>query len=73
MYPIIRFITTCIHAFRSDKISIDGVAETTLRTRPWDIDMFLEVNNGRVLTLYDPGRFDFSVRVGLAKALKQNK
>lgn len=73
MYPIIRFITTCIHAFRSDRISIDGVAETSLRIRPWDIDMFLEVNNGRILTLYDLGRFDLSIRTGLAKALKENK
>jgi acyl-CoA thioesterase FadM len=35
--------------------------------------MFLEVNNGRVLTLYDLGRFDFSIRMGLAKALRQKK
>lgn len=52
---------------------MDDVSATSFRIRPWDIDMFLEVNNGRVLTLYDLGRFDFSIRVGLAKALKQNK
>ena len=73
MYPIIRFITTSIHAFRSDRISIDEVAETVFRIRPWDIDMFLEVNNGRILTLYDLGRFDLSIRTGLAKVLKTNK
>ena len=73
MYPIIRFITTCIHAFLSDRITINDVAETDFRIRPWDIDMFLEVNNGRVLTLYDLGRFDLSIRMGLAKALKENK
>ena len=73
MYPIIRFITTCIKAYLSDKITIDDVSDTTFRIRPWDIDMFLEVNNGRVLTLYDLGRFDFSIRMGLAKLLKENR
>lgn len=73
MYPVIRFITTCIQAFLSDRITADDVAETSFRIRPWDIDMFLEVNNGRILTLYDLGRFDLSIRTGLATALKQNR
>ena len=57
----------------ADTITIDDISATSFRIRPWDIDMFLEVNNGRVLTLYDLGRFDFSIRMGLAKALRQNK
>ena len=73
MYPIIRFITTCAKAYLSDRITIDDVSDTTFRIRPWDIDMFLEANNGRILTLYDLGRFDFSIRVGLAKLLKHNR
>lgn len=73
MYPIIRFITTCIKAYLADKITIDDVSATSFRIRPWDIDMFLEVNNGRVLTLYDLGRFDLSIRMGLAKLLHRNK
>ena len=40
---------------------------------PWDIDMFLEMNNGRVFTLFDLGRFDLAVRTGLVKTLKANK
>ncbi len=72
MYPIIRFITTCFKAFLADTISVDDVSETTFRIRPWDIDMFLELNNGRILTLYDLGRFDFSIRIGLAKILMNN-
>ena len=56
-----------------EKIAIDDAAETAFRIRPWDIDMFLEVNNGRILTLFDMGRFDLSIRTGLAKALKQNR
>jgi len=73
MYPIIRFLTTCIKAYLADQITIDNISATSFRIRPWDIDMFIELNNGRVLTLYDLGRFDFSIRMGLAKALRQNK
>lgn len=72
MYPLIRLATSSVRALLSDSINIDDICETTFRCRPWDIDMFLEVNNGRILTLYDLGRFDFSIRMGLAKVLKLN-
>ncbi|GAA4898454.1 hypothetical protein GCM10023333_34810 [Ferrimonas pelagia] len=31
------------------------------------------MNNGRILTLYDLGRFDLAIRSGLAKVLKQQR
>jgi len=71
MYPLIRLLTSSIRALLSSRIHIDSISEITFRCRPWDIDMFLEVNNGRILTLYDLGRFDFSIRMGLAKILKE--
>lgn len=40
---------------------------------PWDLDMFLEMNNGRVLTLFDLGRFTSGSRFGLIQALKRNR
>jgi len=40
---------------------------------PWDLDIFFEMNNGRVLTLYDLGRFNLSVRTGFSKILKKNR
>ncbi len=73
MYPLIRLATSSVRALLSDRINFDDVCETAIRCRPWDIDMFLEVNNGRILTLYDLGRFDFSIRMGLAKILKQKR
>lgn len=73
MYPLIRLLTTSLHAAMSKPIEVDAVCETSFWCRPWDIDMFLEMNNGRVLTLYDIGRFDLSIRTGLAKVLKQQK
>ncbi|GAA5190259.1 acyl-CoA thioesterase [Ferrimonas gelatinilytica] len=71
MYPLLRLLTTSIRALRAPAMPPDGVAETHFRCRPWDLDMFMEMNNGRVLTLYDLGRFDFAIRSGLAKTLKQ--
>ncbi len=37
---------------------------------PWDIDPWLELNNGRTLTLYDLGRIPMAVRTGLHKVAK---
>lgn len=54
-------------------IELDGVCETSLRCMPWDMDMFLEMNNGRVLTLCDIGRFSLAIRTGLTKALRVNR
>lgn len=49
------------------------MSETSFRCRPWDLDMFLEMNNGRILTLYDLGRYDLSIRTGFMKVLKDNR
>lgn len=40
---------------------------------PWDLDGFLELNNGRTLTLYDLGRFGAGARVGLSSVLRQRR
>jgi len=53
-------------------MEVDGICETSFICRPWDLDLFMEMNNGRILTLYDLGRFDLSIRTGLAKQLKKN-
>ena len=77
MYPFIRYATTIAHAALQVKkghtLSFDDVSEITLRCRLTDIDNFLEMNNGRVLTLYDLGRTDFAVRTGLGKQLLKQR
>ncbi len=45
----------------------------TFYAHPWDMDHFMEMNNGRHLTLYDLGRFDLAVKCGLWKTLKDQK
>lgn len=73
MYPIIRFIGGAIRAYRAPKLGIDQVSESSFICRPWDIDMFLEMNNGRILTLYDLGRFDLAIRSGLSGILRRKR
>ena len=73
MYPFIRLLTTSMRAAKADAIGVGDVCESSTMCMPWDIDMFLEMNNGRVLTIYDLGRFDIAIRTGLAKVLKANR
>jgi acyl-CoA thioesterase FadM len=41
------------------------------RCWPWDIDMWMELNNGRTLTLYDLGRIPLAQKNGLLKMIRQ--
>ena len=43
------------------------------RVRLTDCDMFGEMNNGRILTIYEFGRFQAGVRMGLWKVLREKK
>jgi acyl-CoA thioesterase FadM len=72
MYPLVRLLNTLRRTLNASKIAITDRSEMQFICRPWDIDMFQEMNNGRILTLYDLGRFDLAIRSGLVKALRQN-
>ena len=73
MYPVLRLFSTLIRSRSADKIAIDQGSETSFICRPWDIDMFMEMNNGRILTLYDLGRFNLGMRIGLNQILRNNR
>jgi len=45
----------------------------SMRIMPWDIDPYMELNNGRYLTLLDLGRFAHAKRIQLPKILKDNQ
>ena len=72
MYPFGRLFISILKSSRAKPAGIDDICEINFRCMPWDLDLFMEMNNGRVLTLYDLGRFDFSIRSGLGKLLKTN-
>jgi len=73
MYPFIRLAKE-FFVFRN--ASDLGARDTHISHHicwPWDIDLWMELNNGRTLTLYDLSRLPLAKRVGLIKVLKQNK
>ncbi len=39
---------------------------------PWDLDPWIELNNGRTLTIYDLGRIPMVIRTGLVDLLHGN-
>lgn len=73
MYPVIRLLRSTFGARFRSSLSVFETSEFNFYVRPWDIDMFMELNNGRILTLFDLGRFDLAVRCGLSRQLKANR
>ncbi len=73
MYPFFRLASIMFSSTRRSRIDPGEPSDLSMLCWPWDCDMFLEMNNGRHLTLFDLGRFDFGARTGLPRALKQNR
>lgn len=73
MYPFARMISELIRHRNAPPLAPTGTHVSHHRCWPWDIDMWLELNNGRTLTLYDLGRTVLAVRTGLAGALRQKR
>jgi acyl-CoA thioesterase FadM len=73
MYPVTRLLLTFVKAKYRKKLAVYDTSELSFICRPWDLDMFFEMNNGRILTLYDLGRFDLSIRCGFIKALARRR
>ncbi len=73
MYPFIRLAVVGAAARRKPPLAVEDVATLRLTCWPWDLDMFAEMNNGRVLTLYDLGRLDHGVRVGLTAEARRRR
>ena len=73
MYPFIRLIDVFIRGRRRAPLGPTDVSVLHMTVWPWDCDISGEMNNGRHLTLFDLGRFDFGTRSGLMKILKQKR
>jgi acyl-CoA thioesterase FadM len=73
MYPFIRMTLVLRSEARKPTLGIFDTLELSMRCLPLDADMFWEMNNGRVLTFYDLGRFGLSQRVGLLRAMKDRR
>ena len=73
MYPVIKALTVLVKARFRSPITISEPSVINLRAGITDIDMFMELNNARHLTIMELGRWDFSQRVGVVKLLKTKK
>ncbi|MCK0168800.1 thioesterase family protein [Jannaschia sp. S6380] len=73
MYPFFRLGWQMFRARRLPPISPLDTHVSHHLCLPWDLDGFGELNNGRVLTLYDLGRFTSGVRIGLLAALRRRR
>ncbi len=71
MYPVFRLLSeTLKHRNRTLALSEPHVSDHICW--PWDLDPWMELNNGRTLTLFDLGRIPLSQRLGIVRALRDN-
>jgi acyl-CoA thioesterase FadM len=73
MYPLYRLATIALKARNRPALKFHDSSEISFYCRPWDLDLFLEMNNGKILTLYDLGRFDLAIRTGLTRVLREKR
>lgn len=72
MYPMLRFAKEMLKFRRSPRIGVLDAHVSTHRCWPWDLDPWIELNNGRTLTLYDLGRLPMAVRTGIIGTMREN-
>ena len=70
MYPYLRMAHELWKFRNAPRLPILGTHVSHHRCWPQDIDPWMELNNGRTLTLYDLGRLPLGARTGLHKVLK---
>ena len=71
MFPFVRLVKDMIIARRQPPIGLTDLHVSYHMVWPWDLDGFMELNNGRALTLYDLGRLGMAFRTGLVHVLKR--
>ena len=73
MYPFIRMAWQLWAHRRAAPLPVTGTHVSRHICLPWDLDLWMELNNGRTLTLYDLGRIPLAVRTGLAGVLRRKR
>jgi len=70
MYPLLRFAGETLKYRKAPRLGVLDAHVSTHRCWPWDLDPWIELNNGRTLTLYDLGRIPMAIRTGLIGTLR---
>jgi acyl-CoA thioesterase FadM len=73
MYPYARMLKELWISRNATPLRMGEVHVSHHRCWPWDIDMWMELNNGRTLTLYDLGRIPMARRSGLLSVLRRRQ
>jgi len=73
MYPFFRMFKELVKYRNAGPLAVRELHISHHRCWPWDLDFWMELNNGRTLTLYDLGRIPLAKRLGLIQALKENR
>lgn len=74
MFPFVRVLWHYAKARRQPRF--EGLTDTHISQHmcwPHDLDFWMELNNGRALSLYDIGRIGMAGRAGLITVLRQNR
>jgi acyl-CoA thioesterase FadM len=71
MYPIVRFAKEYWVQRAAPRLNVGETHAVRLICWPWDIDLWMELNNGRTLTLMDIGRIGMFQRLGLIEAFRR--
>lgn len=72
MYPILRLALERLRARRLPPLGPGEMHVTRMRCWPLDLDPWMELNNGRTLSLFDIGRVAMGDRSGLPVALARH-
>jgi len=73
MFPFVRLAKEMILHRNAPDLPVLGTHVSHHRCWPQDIDIFMEMNNGRILTVLDLGRTVLARRVGLLRALREKR
>lgn len=72
MYPLIRFAKELLKFRNAPALPPMGTHVSTHICWPWDLDPWIELNNGRTLTLFDLGRIPLARRTGMIPVMRAN-
>ncbi|MCB6177727.1 acyl-CoA thioesterase [Rhodobacter sp. Har01] len=70
MYPYLRMFKEILKFRQAPPLGAFDTHVSHHLCWPWDIDPWMELNNGRTLTLYDLGRLPMIARVGLDRVAR---
>lgn len=64
-----RLATTWLRTLRNERMHPLSEVRLPMRVWPFDVDIYLHLNNGRYLTLMDFGRFQHALRTGMMQTM----